>query len=119
MLFPRAGQKHGNHPRHGSFDALVERGAHLLVLPRTESPGSEEDGDGAAVFEGLLQGLLPGLAGDQVPLVEKGLETGVAKLARQRLDGRLVGGRVAEEDVVPVGCGHRALAFIQILQPRQ
>ncbi len=109
-MWPRALQKHGNHPRLGSFHALVERHPHLLVLPRPEPPGSEEDGDGAAVFEGLFQALLPRLAGDQVPFVKKGLEPGVAKLAGQRLDRRLVRGRVGEEDIVPVGFGHRPLS---------
>ena len=46
------------------------------------------------------EGLLPGLARDQAPFVEEGLETVVAQATRQGFYVRLVGAGVAEEDIV-------------------
>src|SRR6185295_11047117 len=97
------GQENRDHPVRAMADLLVQRRPHLLVLPRAERL-AEKDGAVAALVEGLLQRLLPGIAGDQVPFVEKRLEPRLLELAGEVLHGRLVGAGVAEEDVV---AGHQ------------
>jgi hypothetical protein len=81
-------------------DALVDCGARFLVLPGSEPARTDEDGASPARFESLLELFLPGIAGDEMPLVEEDLEPVVAQTPRERLDRRLVGAGVAEEDIV-------------------
>jgi hypothetical protein len=72
-----------------------------LVLPGAEAGGAEEDSAGAAGIEGLSESLLPGLAWDEVSLVEEGFE--VSKLAQAAGDGlhrRFVRAVVGEKNVV-------------------
>ena len=54
----------------------------------------------ALLMQRLLERLLPGLAGDQVPLVQERLDSHLLQLPRQVLDPRLVDAVVGEEDIV-------------------
>ncbi len=84
------GQEHRDHPLRLVRDPLAEGDTHLGAVPGSEPFRPEEDGTGAAGVKGPLQRLLPGLAGNELPLVEedpKGVF--VAQPARQRLDRRL------------------------------
>ena len=47
---------------------------HFLVVPRTEAPGADYHSTGGALSQGGLDLWHPGGAGDQVPLVEPGLQ---------------------------------------------
>ena len=70
-------------------------------MPGADAGRADEDRDGGALSERLLQRLLPRLAGDEVPFVEEGVQAGFfAQTARQDLDRRFVGAVVGEEDMV-------------------
>jgi len=85
-------------------NALFEGGAHFFIFPGGDVMRANEDGDGLAVIEGVFEGFLPGLAGDEVPFVEPAFEV-VFPLqgSGNRLDGGFVLAVVAEENVVGVG----------------
>src|SRR5215213_382074 len=76
-------------------------GFHLPRSPGSASrPRSDENSQGTALNERLVQPSDPALAGNEVPLVEERLEPRLLELAGEVLHGRLVGAGVAEEDVV-------------------
>ena len=68
----------------------VEGQIPLPLLPRTEAVGAEEDGDGAAGGERLLQRLRPRLPGGEIPAVEEDADAVLAESARDALDGGMV-----------------------------
>jgi len=68
---PPAAQQDRDYPKAAIVAARFQRRTHLLVLPRADRL-AEEDGAGATLVEGLLQRLLPGLAGDEMPLSRNG-----------------------------------------------
>src|SRR6185369_10720729 len=98
------GQQDRNHSNRMIADPFGQRGPHLFVLPGADHLADEHRA-GAALVESLLQRLLPGLAGDEVPLVEERLDSRLAQLGGEALDRRLVAAGVAEKDVV---AGHSA-----------
>ena len=63
-------------------------------------PGPMNTAQVGAIGQRGLHGSLTEFAGDQVPLVEPGLDPLAPQPDSQLLDGRLVGGAVREEDVV-------------------
>ena len=69
--------------RRSAFDhAAIDGPPHLLVLPGAEAAGADEHGAGGAVGQRGLDGRLPGVAGDQVPLVKPGLDPLAHQLLR-------------------------------------
>lgn len=71
-----------------------------------EAPRPDEHGAGVAVAEGVLDGRLPGVAGDEVPLVEPGFDLLALQPPGDLLDGRLIGAAMREEDVESDEVGH-------------
>ena len=73
-----------------SRNALLQRRAHLLVLPGTDTRRAEKYGHGLASVQRFLEALLPGLTRDQVPFVQPGLNPHIDHLAGQQLHRRFV-----------------------------
>jgi hypothetical protein len=94
-----SGQQHRHHAEPALTDTAVDGGAHLRVLPGSDAAGADEHGATAALVQCLFDLLLPGIAGDQIPFVQPGLDALRAQAMGQRLDGGFVGGIVREEDV--------------------
>ena len=90
------------------LDPTADRQPHLLVMPGAEAPGADEHGTGGAIGQGRLDVGLPGRAGDQVPLVEPGLEALPGQAPGQFLDQGLVGGGMRQEDIEASGHGSQS-----------
>ena len=60
------------------------------MVPRSERARPDDHRAGSALAHRLLEGLLPGLAGDEVPLVEERLDSPLLQPPRQFLDPGLV-----------------------------
>jgi hypothetical protein len=81
-------------------DRPVQRDLHLLIAPGALRIGSQEHGGAGAALDRLLELLLPGSAGREVPHVDERIEVRfVAQPAAEQLDGRLVPARMREEHV--------------------
>ena len=63
-------------------------------------PGPMKTAQAALIDQRLLEGLLPGVARDQLPLVEEGLDPVPLQPPGQLLDGWLVRAAMREEDIV-------------------
>jgi hypothetical protein len=83
-----------------SADAVLDRRPQLLVLPGAEAPRPDEDCARGALDERLLDRLLPGVARDQVPFVEEGLDPVPHQPPGELLDGGLVRAAMREEDLI-------------------
>jgi hypothetical protein len=71
-------------------------------LPRAEPFRADEDGDGAARGECLLQRPGPGLPGGEIPAVEKNADTAIVQPLGDLRHRRMIDGVITEEDVEPV-----------------
>jgi hypothetical protein len=93
------GEQHRDNRKAGLPPLPVERQIPLALLPRAEAFGAEEDGDGAAPGQRLLQSLRPRLPGGEVPAVEEDADAVPGERPRDALYCRMVARRIAEEDV--------------------
>src|SRR5262249_5975291 len=91
-------------------DPAIDGGAHLFVLPDAKAAGPDEDGAGGALVERPLDGRLPRLAWDEIPLVEPRLDSLAAQPPGHFLDRRLVDTVVREKDV-ELEPGHECLSW--------
>ncbi len=117
---PRAGsapgKQDGNNGETGLAVLACEGVVHLALLPVSEALRADENGDGAAGIQGAVEGLRPGLAWDEVPAVEKGLEVVGGEVAGDGFDLGVVLPVVADEDVelgVCMGPGSRCRHGLQ------
>ena len=101
MRVGSARQEHGDDAARPVSHTFLYRRAHLFVLPGAQPGRAEKDDARAAGVKCLLDGLLPGLAGHEVPAVEKGLKPGfLAQAAGDDLHRLLVGAVVTHKDVI-------------------
>ena len=79
---------------------VEKRRAHLLVLPRADARGAQEDGHGLAGIQRLLDSFLPRLTEHQVLGVQPRGEASFNQAAGEGFHRRSVGATVREKDVV-------------------
>ena len=90
------------------LDPTADRQPHLLVVPGAEPPGPMITAHAAQSARAASIVGLPGRAGDQVPLVEPGLEVLPGQSPGQFLDQGLVGRGMRQEYVEASGHGSQS-----------
>jgi hypothetical protein len=81
-------------------DPPLEGQAHFLIVPGAQPVRAKKDHAGSALAQGLFEGRLPGLAGNQVPLVEPAGDSLLFQLLGHLLDQGLVGAVMRQKRVI-------------------
>ena len=87
-----AGQNYREHSQSAlsSVDTALDRQAHFFVVPRTESMRTKENHACVALAKRSFDCWLPGITGNEVPLVQPAEEPTVLQFISKFLDQRLL-----------------------------